>query len=60
MLDTTKYDKDVIDRLVEIDREIKEQVGNEKVNKEKLTKLYCAQLMRGLELNYNKDFQGYF
>lgn len=60
MLDISEYDKDVIDRLVEIDNEIKKETENEKVNKEKLTKLYCAQLMRGLELNYNKDFQGIF
>lgn len=55
-LDFSQYNKETLDRLVELDKEIKEEESKEKKDKNKITKLRMAQLMRGLELNYGKDW----
>lgn len=55
-LDFSQYNKETLDRLVELDKQIKEEESKEKKDKNKIVKLRMAQLMRGLELNYGKDW----
>ena len=55
-LDFSQYNQETLNRLVELDKQIKEEENKEKVDKNKITKLRMAQLMRGLELNYGKDW----
>ena len=55
-LDFTQYNQETLNRLKEINNQIQEEESKEKVDKEKLTKLRMAQLMRGLELNYGSDW----
>ena len=55
-LDFTQYNKETLDRLVELNKQIYEEESKEVIDHEKITKLRMAQLMRGLELNYDPDF----
>lgn len=52
--DYSMYDSEVIQRLIEIDKKIKEEKSKEIVNEKKLTKLRMEQLMKGMELGYNQ------
>lgn len=58
MIDTTdfsQYNQNTLDRLIELDKQIKEEESKETVDKAKITKLRMAQLMNGLALNYGYD-----
>lgn len=55
-LDFTQYNKETLERLIKINNEIREEESKEEADKNKLTKLRMAQLMRGLELNYGADW----
>ena len=55
-IDFSQYNQETLDRLVELDKMIKEEENKEIPDKQKVTKLRMAQLMRGLELNYEPDF----
>lgn len=55
-LDFSQYNQETLDRLVELDKQIKEEESKNQVDKKKIAKLRMAQLMRGLELNYGKDW----
>ena len=48
-----QYNSDTINKLIEIDSQIKEEEQKEESDKDKLTKLRFAQLMKGLELSYD-------
>lgn len=48
--DYSQYDKNTINKLREIQKQVDEEKEKEKVDEEKLTKLRFAQLMQGLSL----------
>ncbi len=48
--DYSQYNQETIKKLIELDKEVKEELSKEETDNEKLTKLRCAQLMKGLEL----------
>lgn len=55
-LDFSQYSPETIKRLVNINKEIHEEMEKEQIDKNKLIKLRMAQLMRGLELQYGADW----